>query len=109
MDQAANAILGNNKFLVVAPNVSHLLWFNKNANIGINTEIIQHIVIPDPVYGNALKWDLDFKWDECDKQWIYTLGAWYDVFNAIKDDAFVSPDDELNNMTGILTYEATAA
>lgn len=109
MDQAANSILGANRFLVVAPNVSHLLWFNKNQNIGINTEIIQHLVIPDPVYGNAIKWDLDFKWDECDKVWIYTLGAWYDVFNAIKDDAFVSPDDELNNMTGILTYRATAA
>ncbi len=115
MDQAANSILGSNEFLVLAPNVTHLLWFNENNNIGINTDLAQHIVVPDPVYP-ALKWDLDFKWDECDKAWIYKLSAWYDIFNAIPSDAFGddstdSPDcnDERIGMTGILKYTGAAS
>ncbi len=115
MDQAANSVLGANEFLVLAPNVTHLLWFNENNNIGINTPIAQHIVVPDPVYP-GLKWDLDFKWDECDKAWIYKLSAWFDIFNAIQADAFGddstdSPDcnDELIGMTGIFKYTGAAS
>lgn len=115
LDQAANSILGSNQALVLAPNVSHLLWFNENNNIGINTPTAQHIVVPDPVYPQ-LKWDLDFKWDECDKAWVYKLSAHYDVFNAIKANAFGAEDntspvceDELLGMTGIFKYQFTSA
>lgn len=114
LDQSANKILGANKFLSLAPNVTHLLWFNENNNININTPLVQHIVIPDPIYP-GLKWDFDFKWDECDKAWIYTLSAWFDIFNAYKSDAFGSdsgtPDcnDDLLGMTGIFGYTAVAS
>ena|SRR6478609_7477577 len=114
LDQSANTVLGANKFLSIAPNVTHLLWFNENNNIGINTQTVQHLVIPDPIYP-SLKWDFDFKWDECDKAWIYTLSAWFDIFNAIKSDAFSSDagtpdcDDELLGMTGIFGYTAQAS
>ncbi len=114
LDQAANSVLGSNEALVIAPNVSHLLWFNENHNININTPTAQHIVVPDPVYP-GLKWDLDFKWDECEKAWIYKLSTWFDVFNAIQTDAFGAADvsspiceDELVGMTGIFKYKFTA-
>lgn len=113
-DWAANSILGTNEFLMVAPNVAHLLWFNRNTNININTPIVQHIVIPDPVYPQ-LKWDFDFKWDECDKAWIYTLAADYDLFTLPSDtsgsDDLASPvvANDLVGMTGIFRYKATAA
>ena len=112
-DWAANSILGTNEFLVVAPNVAHVLWFNRNANININNDLVQHIVIPDPVYPQ-LKWDFDFKWDECDKAWIYTLSADYDLFTLPSDtsgsDDLASPvvANDLVGMTGIFRYKATA-
>lgn len=114
LDQAANAQLGSNETLVIAPNVAHLLWFNENRNIDINTPLVQHIVVPDPVYP-GLAWDMDFKWDECAKAWIYQLSAHYDIFNAIQADAFGSADetspiceDDLLGMTGIFKYQFTA-
>ncbi len=115
MDQAANSILGTDKFLVIAPDITHLLLFNENNNIGINTETAQHIVVPDPIYPR-LKYDLDFKWDECDKAWIYKLSFWYDIFNAIQADSFGAADvtspicqDDLIGMTGVFTYTANAS
>jgi hypothetical protein len=116
IDQAANSVLGAaNRFLMAAFGASHLLWFNKNNSININTPTNQHIVIPDPVYPR-LKWDLDFKWDECNEVWIYQLSAFYDVFNIFQPDSFsdmsggaVSPDcnDELLGVTGLWGYNAT--
>ena len=122
LDQAANNILGDagNRFLMAAFGISHLLWFNENANIDINTDVYKHIVIQDPVYP-ALKWDVDFKWDPCNtlgKVWLYQISAYYDVFNLIQADSFAnytSPDpsptcvDELYGVTGIWGYKATAA
>lgn len=113
-DWAANPILGTNEFLSIAPNVAHLLWFNRNANINISNELVQHIVMPDPIYPQ-LKWDFDFKWDECDKVWIYTLSADYDLFTIPSDasgsDDLASPvvENDLVGMTGIFRYKATAA
>jgi hypothetical protein len=112
-DWAANSILGTNEFLSIAPNVAHLLWFNRNNNINISTPLVQHIVMPDPVYPQ-LKWDFDFKWDECDKVWIYTLSADYDLFTIPSDasgsDDLSSPivENDLVGMTGIFRYRATA-
>lgn len=120
LDQAANNILGDggNRFLMAAFGISHLLWFNENNNIDINTDVYKHIVIQDPVYP-ALKWDLDFKWDPCNdlgKVWLYQLSAYYDVFNIIQADSFAtydSPDpspvcsDELLGVTGLWGYKAT--
>lgn len=118
LDQSANNILGANKFLSIAPNTLHLLWFNKNRNININSELVRHIVVPDPIYP-GLAWDLDFKWDECDEKWIYRLSAWHDQFKAYQADAFgadgsgaPSPnncEDELVGTTGVFGYTATSA
>lgn len=117
-DQAANSVLGANKFLSIAPNVLHLLWFNKNHNINIDSNLVRKIVIPDPVYA-PLKWDLDFKFDECDDTWNYTLSAWLDLFKAYQSDAFgtngpgdpspLNCEDELVGLTGVFGYTGTAA
>jgi hypothetical protein len=116
-DQAANSILGANRFLMAAFGASHLLWFNKNHSININTATNQHIVVPDPIYP-ALSWDLDFKWDECDEVWVYQLSAFFDTFNVFQADSFatasggaLSPDctDELYGVTGLWGYRATSA
>jgi len=117
LDQAANSILGANRFIMAAFGASHLLWFNKNRSININTETNRHIVIPDPVYPR-LSWDLDFKWDECEEVWIYQISAFYDTFNTFQGDSFAtasggadSPDctDELWGVTGLWGYRATSA
>lgn len=113
LDQAANSILGTNRFLVFAPNLLHVLWFNKNANININTELRRRLVIPDAVYP-GLKWDLDFEFT-CDDTWNFKLSAWMGLFSAIQTDSFgeddnVSPicEDELLGFTGVMGYRATA-
>jgi hypothetical protein len=117
IDQSVNSTLGANKFLMAAFGASHLLWFNKNSVMGKpNTELVRHIVVPDPIYPQ-LKWDLDFKWDECDEVWVYQLSASFDVFNVFQFDSFAddsgaeatSPtcDDELLGVTGIWGYTAT--
>lgn len=118
LDQGANAVLDANKFIMAAFGVSHLLLFNENTNIGINSEIVKHIVVQDPVYPQ-IKYDLDFKWDECTKSWIYMLSFYYDVFNVFQADSFNddddSPDnspacsDELLGVTGLWGYRATAS
>lgn len=115
-DHFANPVLGTNKFLVIAPGISHALFFNENANINIKSDIVQHLVVPDPQYP-MIKYDFDFKWDECAKKWIYFISVWHDVFNAFQANAFkaespeVSPicDHERLGMTGTLYYEATSA
>lgn len=115
LDQAANSVLGlpsdarYTRALMVSYGASHLLWFNKNTNINLDTPLVKKIVISDPVYP-ALKWDLDFKFDECADTWIYQYSARFDVYNAFKSDAFASDDpspacdDELNGVTGIWKY-----
>jgi hypothetical protein len=115
IDQSASKVLGANQFLVAAFGASHLLWFNENNNININTPIQQHIVVPDPIY-SQLSWDLDFVFDECTKSWIFKIGAWVDVFNSFQADAFgsdpsVTPDchDDLEGMTALFCYNATTA
>lgn len=117
LDQAANSILGANRFIMAAFGASHLLWFNKNNSIQIDTPTNKHIVVPDPVYPK-LSWDLDFKWDECEEAWIYQISAFYDTFNVFQGDSFatasggaVSPDctDELYGVTGLWGYRATSA
>jgi hypothetical protein len=115
-DQAANNILGANRFIMATFGAAHLLWYNKNRAININTQTNQHIVIQDPVYPR-LYWDLDFKWDECDEVWKYQLSASFDVFNLFQADSFStdsgesSPScyDELYGVTGLWGYRATAS
>lgn len=114
LDQGANTVLGANEFLLVAPNVAHVLWFNRNTNIDINTPTVQHIVVPDPDYPQ-LAWDLDFKWDECDKVWIYSLSADFDLFTpptdqfGAEDNSSPVCEDDLVGTTGIFKYKATTA
>jgi len=115
IDQATSKIIGANNVLMTAFGANHLLWFNENNNININTPIQQHIVVPDPYY-SALSWDLDFVFDECTKSWIFKIGAWVDVFNSFQADAFgsdpsVTPDchDDLEGMTANFCYAITSA
>lgn len=115
IDQSASRVNGANNIIMAAFGAAHLLWFNENHNININTPIQQHIVVPDPVYA-ALSWDIDFVFDECTKAWIFKIGAWVDTFNSFQADAFgsdpsVTPDchDDLEGMTGIFCYNVTAA
>lgn len=114
-DQGANRVLGANEFLVVEPGAASLLWFNRNRNININNDLVQHLVLPDSKYGNRIGWDFDFKWDECTKSWIYTLSADLDLF-TLPSDQYGSPDlsspvcqDDLVGTTGIFKYRATSA
>lgn len=114
LEQGANTVLGANEFLVVAPGVASLLWFNRNRNINIQSPTVAHIVMPDPIYPQ-IAWDFDFKWDECDKVWIYSLSADFDLFTP-PTDQFGSEDlsspvceDDLVGTTGIFKYIATAA
>lgn len=118
IDQAANSVLGaSNRFIMATFGASHLLWFNKNKAMNKpNTELVRHIVIPDPVYPR-LSWDLDFKWDECDEVWTYQMSASFDVFNVFQADSFstdsgdASPscDDPRLGVTGLWGYRATKA
>lgn len=113
LDQSANEVLGTNNFLVFAPNLLHVLWFNKNNNIQINNELRRRIVIPDPVYPK-LKWDLDFEF-ACDDTWNFQLSAWVGFFSAIQSNSFGTTDvtspvceDDLIGFTGVAGYKATA-
>jgi hypothetical protein len=113
LDNNASKVLGQNVTLMTTFGLTHLLWFNENHNIQINTETAKHIVVPDPV-NPALSWDLDFIFDSCTKTWKFKIGAWLDVFNIIQADAFssgTSPvcDDDLIGMTGVFCYTLTNA
>jgi hypothetical protein len=114
LDQSANKILGANEFLVVAPGVASLLWFNRFRNVNIVSPILSHIVLPDPVYP-GLAWDVTFKWDECEEAWLYNLKADFDLFTPPTDqfgsDDLSSPvcEDDLVGTTGIFKYRATSA
>jgi hypothetical protein len=115
IDQAASRVLTANQAIMTGFGVNHLLWFNENNNININTPIQQHIVVPDPLYP-ALSWDLDFVFDECTKSWIFKIGAWVDTFNIFQADSFgsdpsLTPDchDDLEGMLGNFCYDFTAA
>lgn len=115
LDQFANEVLGPNdgsgdtRALMLGFGMSHLLWFNENTNINIQTPTNAHIVIPDPVYPQ-LKWDMNFKWDECNKVWVYNFSANFDIFNVYQSDSFKQNDptpacdDELYGVTGIWGY-----
>lgn len=113
IDMNASKVLGANIALMTGYGVNHLLWFNENYNINIDTPTQKHIVVPDPV-NPQLAWDMDFEFDACNKVWKFKLGAWVDVFNAIQADAFssgASPicDDDRVGMTGNFCYTITSA
>lgn len=115
LDQSATSVLGPNdgsgdtRGLMLAFGSSHLLWFNENTNINIQSPTIAHIVVPDPIYPQ-LKWDMNFKWDECNMVWIYNFSANFDIFNVYQSDSFKvndptpACDDELYGVTGIWGY-----
>jgi hypothetical protein len=116
IDQNANEVLGANNVIMAAPGVMHLVTFNENRNININTPTHQNIVIPDPLY--PFDWNLDFYWDACSKSWKYMLSLHYTIFNVYQADSFsanddaspdVSPDcdDDLLGMLGVFGYSIT--
>lgn len=111
-DQAANSVLGTNKFLVIPNGILHLLTYNVNKSININTELEAHVVVPDPI-NPQIKWNLDFKWD-CDAmRWKYMYSLHWTLFNVYQSDSFGTdtgtPDcgDELAGITGVWGYTAT--
>lgn len=120
LDQSANAILGPNNFILASYKAVHLLTFNENRNININTPIQAHTVIPDPM-GYPFDWNLDFYFDNCDKVWKSQYSLTWGVFNRFQADSFAadgassspdtSPDcnDSLAGMLGVFGYTATAA
>ena len=121
MDQSANEVLGANNFIAATFGVMHMLTFNENENIaatGVNTADRFNIVVPDPVFGNAFRWNLDFYFDNCTKSWKWMYSLLYGFFNVYQEDSFAdtgedsspdtSPDcaDDLLNMTGVFGYTA---
>jgi len=118
LDQAANTILGTNQFLMLAPGIVKFVPFNENRNINQDFGSAMHTVIPDPM-GYPFDWNLDFKWDECTKSWVYMLSVHWTVFNVYQSDSFandgedtspdMSPDcnDELRGMMGVFQYNGT--
>lgn len=108
-DQNAASILeSSDDILVVAPGATKFISYNENEHVTIpETALVKHLVIPDPVYGNALKWDLDFKWDECSKKYVWFTRVYFTVFNTFQADSFPSGSANYENVTGIFEYKAT--
>jgi hypothetical protein len=111
-DQAANSVLGTNKFIVVPSGILHLLTYNINRSINFSTDLEAHTVVPDPV-NPQIRWNLDFKWD-CDAmRWKYMYSLHWTLFNVYQSDSFGTdtgtPDcgDELAGITGVWGYTAT--
>jgi hypothetical protein len=108
LDQHMTSILGAiNEFLVIAPGSTMLLTYNENTAININTETVRHYTLPDPEVP-GLMWDIDFKWDDCEKAYVWMASVWWDIFNTFQADSFSSPD-RLRGMTGIFNYLATGS
>lgn len=115
-DSQANSILGNNKVVMLPFGIVHLLTFNKNNNIQINTETHKHIVIPDPA-GYPIDWDLDFKWDECTETWKFMYSVFYKLFNVFQEDSFKGNSPEVSpacvdsnfGVNGVWGYQITNA
>jgi hypothetical protein len=120
LDQSANAVLGPNKFVLVAPGILRLFTFQENRNIDIRDDSVVHMVIPDPD-GYPIDWNMDAYWDHCTKTWKVMFSNYWGLFNVYQADSFgaagegdspdASPDcaDPLDGMLGVFGYEATAA
>lgn len=120
LDQAANAVLGSNRFIVTAPGALRLVTFNENRNIDIRQPTEMHIVVPDPA-GYPFSWNLDWYFDNCTKSWKMMYSLHWTVFNTFRADSFASdgagdspdtsPDcnDERLGMLGVFGYTATQA
>jgi hypothetical protein len=117
LDQVGNAVLGPNNFIVAAFKAVHLLTFNENRNININTATQVHTVVPDPM-GYPFDWNLDFYFDNCTKTWKSQYSLTWGTFNIFQADSFgadgegespdSSPDcnDALDGMLGVFGYTA---
>jgi hypothetical protein len=120
LDQAGNAVLGPSKVILAAFKAVHLLTFNENNNININTDTQAHVVIPDPM-GYPFDWNLDFYFDKCSKTWKSQYSLLWGTFNKFQDDSFsadgedtspdTSPDcnDRLDGVSAVFGYNVTAA
>lgn len=115
-DPMANPILGGNRIIMSTYDILHLVTFNENRNININSDTVKHIVIDDPA-GYPFQWNLDFKWDECTKTWKFMYSMYYKLFNVFQPDSFkgnspaVSPAciDENYGITGVWGYNVTTS
>ena len=105
LDQHANTTLGANEIIVYAPGAAQLVTYNENRHVTKPpTADNQNIVVPDPVQP-GLNWDLDFRWDECAKEYQWFARAHYTVFTTFQNDSFPSADTNFG-MTGIFRYLA---
>lgn len=107
VDQSANAILGNNEFLSIAPGALLPLIYNKNDAFIMDNDLEKHILLPDPEVPGLI-WDVDFKWDGCTESYAWMASVWYDSFRTFQADSF-KVGDELAGITGITNYVATAS
>jgi hypothetical protein len=118
-DQAGNAVLGSsgipinaNTVLMLVPGALHLLTYQKNNIININTDLEAHTVVTDPV-NPSVKWNLDFKWDCSTETWKYSYSTHWTIFNVFQSDSFASdtgtPDcgDDLTGVTGVFGYSVS--
>lgn len=116
-DQQANSVLGANKVIVAAPGAMHLLTFNENRHAQMVNSMLNipayNLVIPDPA-GYPFSWNLDIKYDDCNKVWKMMYSLTWGVFNVFQDDSFSSNsdttgspdcDDDKVGMTGVFGYE----
>lgn len=106
-DQSANAILGANEFLSIAPGAIFPLTYNKNAAMLMNNDLERHFLLPDPEIP-GLMWDIDMAWDKCTEAYTWMASLWYDSFTTFQPDSFKA-GDELLGITGINNYVATDA
>lgn len=118
LDQAANSVLGANRFIVAANGAAHLLTFAENRNINLIDKTQAHFTMADP-FGYGFDWNVDFYFDECDKVWKWQYSILWGAFTTYQDDSFselgdspdTSPDcaDDLLGMNGLFGYVGTSA
>ena len=110
-DQNANAILGDDQILVLAPNAVQFVSWNAFDGMEIPWNgSFAHLTMPDPKYP-GLMWDFHLKYNDCTDRngngtyWL-NLKLMWDVFCA-PSDVFES-SDPMYGVTGVFRYEATA-
>lgn len=118
VDQIANAVLGDNDILMIAPGAVKSVFFAENIlleKMGMNDNGKMSITVPDSA-GYPFNWNFDLFYDICTKSWKSVLSLQWGVFNVFQQDSFASNDDttgspdcsdELDGMTGVFGLTIT--
>lgn len=92
-------------FYILAPSAVQFLHWNRNRGIyQKETPSFVHTVIVDPVTG--ISFDLNMKYDDCDRNWVVWLETYWDMF-FVPTDAF-AVGDPMEGVNGTLKGVATA-